>query len=284
MILAADDLVAGSATFRAEVESIADRALRRFLWLLESVVGPSGPADEGIVNGLVALCRAVRRSGIDLDLVRGVLERRSVDLDAPPAVRGACLGALWQLGHFDQPPVSSRGETAKAPGDPSTVTSRGETAKAPGDPSTVTSRGETAKAPGDPSTVSSRGETAQGVRTGCRWDGPGGCRPATSPAPPATRRLPQRPVRHGEDARRHRRPACRRHRRVGRRLVRRRIPGPATPAPPGVRLVPAPERSRIGDRVAALRGLAHHPPDRQTERRPADGRRRRCARSAVETS
>jgi hypothetical protein len=40
--------------------------------------------------------------GIDRSAVAGVLQRKAIDRAAPPAIRGASLGALWSLDVLDQ--------------------------------------------------------------------------------------------------------------------------------------------------------------------------------------
>ncbi len=87
-----------SARLRQDIAELVEPCLRRFLWLLEQVVGAAGPADRGVVRGLVALIGAARRTTLDESLIAGVLLRTARERAAPPSVRGACLGALWTLG------------------------------------------------------------------------------------------------------------------------------------------------------------------------------------------
>lgn len=73
--------------------------IERALWLLEGIEGPDAPFDRGTVDGIHAI-----RAALDLELPDfavvaemcvGVWARRLAASAAPPAVRGACLGALW---------------------------------------------------------------------------------------------------------------------------------------------------------------------------------------------
>jgi hypothetical protein len=73
--------------------------VERALWLLEGVEGPEAPFDSATVAGIAAT-----RTALDLELPDfptlaqmcvGVWTRRAASTDSPPAVRGACLGALW---------------------------------------------------------------------------------------------------------------------------------------------------------------------------------------------
>lgn len=73
--------------------------IERSLWLLEGIEGPEAPFDRGTVHAILAI-----RAALDLELPAfaavaamcvGVWARRLAAPAAPPAVRGACLGALW---------------------------------------------------------------------------------------------------------------------------------------------------------------------------------------------
>ena len=61
-------------------------------------------ADKGVLRALVAMRDTLRYAaptlGIDPAPAHAVFERRLGSLQAPPAVRGASLGALWSLAHF----------------------------------------------------------------------------------------------------------------------------------------------------------------------------------------
>jgi hypothetical protein len=86
------------------VGAVIRAAFERGLWLLEQVSGASLPADEGHLRAIAALRDTLRFAGraLALDPVHAsaVFERRMGDPSAPPALRGASLGALWSLAHF----------------------------------------------------------------------------------------------------------------------------------------------------------------------------------------
>lgn len=88
----------------AQVGAIIGAAFDRGLWLLEQLDGPALPADEHQLRAVAALRDASRFAGraLSLDEVHAtaVFERRLADPRAPPAVRGAALGALWSLSRF----------------------------------------------------------------------------------------------------------------------------------------------------------------------------------------
>ncbi|WNG23534.1 hypothetical protein F0U62_05425 [Cystobacter fuscus] len=88
----------------AEVGQLLAAAVERGLWLLEQLDGPSLPADEGHLRAMAALRDTLRFAAqpLALDVARAsaVFERRLASLHAPPAVRGASLGALWSLSRF----------------------------------------------------------------------------------------------------------------------------------------------------------------------------------------
>jgi hypothetical protein len=89
------------------VEACYDRGL----WLLEGLVGPEEPASEPVLEAMAGLRDAARfgsgRYGATLNLpaarAEGVMRRRAVDPQAPPAVRGAALGYLWSSGEWADP-------------------------------------------------------------------------------------------------------------------------------------------------------------------------------------
>jgi hypothetical protein len=76
----------------------------RGVWLLEQVAGAAGAADGAIVGAVRALRDVVRLAARGIPIVPDelvdVCGRRAGGSDAPPAVRGACLGALWSLGRL----------------------------------------------------------------------------------------------------------------------------------------------------------------------------------------
>jgi Family of unknown function (DUF5682) len=86
-----------TSTLRTQIIEIAERATDRFLWLLEQLSGDAQPTDDVIVRGVVALVELVRRLEQLPPGLHGTLERRATDRECPSGVRGACLGAVWNL-------------------------------------------------------------------------------------------------------------------------------------------------------------------------------------------
>lgn len=78
---------------REGIEALGAIALERALWLLESIDGPQLPFDQGEVFAVAAIRNWLRELHIDSE----VLTRRASAEHAPPALRGACLGARWSL-------------------------------------------------------------------------------------------------------------------------------------------------------------------------------------------
>jgi hypothetical protein len=73
--------------------------IERALWVLEGIDGADALFDRQTIDGIAAI-----RAALDLELpdfatlaemCAGVWTRRAAAPTAPPAVRGACLGALW---------------------------------------------------------------------------------------------------------------------------------------------------------------------------------------------
>lgn len=97
------DVLLGSAG-SAQLGAVVSAGFARGLWLLESVQGAAAPADAGQLRAVVALRDTIRHAGaalgLDAEAARGVLERRRDAEQAPPALRGAALGALWSLGQL----------------------------------------------------------------------------------------------------------------------------------------------------------------------------------------
>jgi hypothetical protein len=117
-LLNADELFRRSSGTTLEVQSSASISLEpislepalnelvaagidRFLWLLEQLSGAGSSADRSNVEAMNSLCAAVRLLGVDRERIAGVLGRKSTDATAPPAIRGAALGALWSLDVLD---------------------------------------------------------------------------------------------------------------------------------------------------------------------------------------
>lgn len=88
----------------AQVGAIIVAAFDRGLWLTEQLDGPALPANEEQLRALASLRDTLRFAGraLSLDEVHAtaVFERRLADPRAPPAIRGAALGALWSLSRF----------------------------------------------------------------------------------------------------------------------------------------------------------------------------------------
>ena len=86
----------GTAPFSRLVET----ALERAAWLLESIDGSSVPYDRADVMAIAWLRDALNDVDVPVttrDAARAVFSRRAVATTAPPAVRGATLGAFWSL-------------------------------------------------------------------------------------------------------------------------------------------------------------------------------------------
>ena len=82
------------------LHGVIEVAFERALWLVEGVTGAGVRADRGRIQAMVAL-RDVTRFGAAQELAhaaRAVMERRVVDPETPPDVRGAALGWLWSTG------------------------------------------------------------------------------------------------------------------------------------------------------------------------------------------
>lgn len=92
------------ARHRPELQQGIIDVYERGLWLLEQVTGVSSSADGRIVDAIGALRDSARepRTGVVKDALIDVCLRRADADDAPPAVCGACLGALWSLGQLAQ--------------------------------------------------------------------------------------------------------------------------------------------------------------------------------------
>lgn len=88
------------------IERVLGAALDRGLWLLEGRMGPSAPIDPGEVSAVAALRDLLLRGPASIAEQRAraesVFERRSLDPQAPPAIRGASLGASWSLARGEE--------------------------------------------------------------------------------------------------------------------------------------------------------------------------------------
>ncbi len=91
------DVLFGSAK-NAELGQVIGLGYTRGVWLLEELGGVT--ADDAHIGAVATLRDAARRGpalGLRADELTAVCERRTRAADAPAAVRGACLGALWSL-------------------------------------------------------------------------------------------------------------------------------------------------------------------------------------------
>jgi len=82
------------------LETLVKALFERGLWLMETITGPTLPAEPEEIQGVLALRDTARLLGQQLPSSRhaySLMERRSEDRDAPPHIRGAALGFLWSL-------------------------------------------------------------------------------------------------------------------------------------------------------------------------------------------
>jgi hypothetical protein len=102
---------------RPELAAALGEVFTRGLWLLENLGGTQASADSGPVLAVKALrdCeRVASRPGASSTVplqpgaAHAVFGRRATGADAPPDVRGACLGALWSLGQLGDPVAASQ--------------------------------------------------------------------------------------------------------------------------------------------------------------------------------
>ncbi|MCA9790208.1 MAG: hypothetical protein KC910_00375 [Candidatus Eremiobacteraeota bacterium] len=87
----------GGGRFLAFIEAMHERGL----WLLETFSGAGSGQDGELVVAVAALRDGVLHLGLPSQPLEGVLTRKQHDQQAPPALRGACLGGLWSLGRAD---------------------------------------------------------------------------------------------------------------------------------------------------------------------------------------
>lgn len=89
---------------RGDVGSLLVEAFERALWLLESL-GQMGGDTAGVLQGVRALFETFQQCehllGLDRQAFLDVLHRVRSDLSQMPAVRGAAVGSLWNLGGAD---------------------------------------------------------------------------------------------------------------------------------------------------------------------------------------
>ena len=79
-------------------------AFDRGLWLYEGVQGAVATGDADQVGAAVAMRDCLRHAetklGLDRARAHAVMQRRALDRDAPPDLRGAALGFLWSTSFF----------------------------------------------------------------------------------------------------------------------------------------------------------------------------------------
>ena len=85
----------------AQLGTLVTQVAERALWLLEALAGPRAAFSQGDVRAVAAVRDALRDPATLPGGVRTsafeLLERRTLAADAPPAIRGAALGALWSV-------------------------------------------------------------------------------------------------------------------------------------------------------------------------------------------
>jgi hypothetical protein len=89
------------SVLRTQIIDLAKLGVDRFLWLLEQLRGSAQATDAAIVRGVAAALELVRRFDAFPSGLHGTLTRRALDRDCPAGVRGACLGAVWNLALVD---------------------------------------------------------------------------------------------------------------------------------------------------------------------------------------
>jgi hypothetical protein len=87
------------------IGQVLERSFDRGLWLVEGIQGPTAPAAEGELLAVAALRDLIRHAKHHLSASReraaGVMSRRAIDIEAPPAIRGAAVGFLWSVGGYE---------------------------------------------------------------------------------------------------------------------------------------------------------------------------------------
>lgn len=95
----------GVPGMQRDLSEVIGACYDRGLWLFEGVTGPTAEFSNDDVEAVRALRDAARHhasSGlVDVTRGRAVCERRAVDPEAPPALRGAALGFLWSVDDGD---------------------------------------------------------------------------------------------------------------------------------------------------------------------------------------
>jgi hypothetical protein len=83
------------------LQPLLDAMLERLLWVVDGLAGPNAPAAQADIDAVRFIDRRLEVIRADDPLhaaARALLLRRAQDHDAPPALRGACAGALWKQG------------------------------------------------------------------------------------------------------------------------------------------------------------------------------------------
>jgi hypothetical protein len=117
VILHRGEAVLGAAAL-ARLGLVIAAAFDRGLWLFEGIRGAGAPFDPAEVGTVRALRDALRfaSDAVTDDEPRAiaVCERRVVDRECPPALRGAALGLLWSAGGADETrAIAALGEAAR---------------------------------------------------------------------------------------------------------------------------------------------------------------------------
>ena len=91
------------ANLAALLDPLLDLVEERLSWLIEGRLGASASADPDDIDAVRFLAwRRARASTPEHALALAeLLQRRALDAQAPPALRGAAAGALWQAGRAD---------------------------------------------------------------------------------------------------------------------------------------------------------------------------------------
>lgn len=108
----------------AQLDAVLVAAFDRGLWLLEGLGGALSP-EGGEVAAVVVMRDLLLRGPAEITRARaradGVLARRATDPQAPPAIRGACLGAQWSLGRLGDEGVATASDAVRGAALPATL-------------------------------------------------------------------------------------------------------------------------------------------------------------------
>jgi Family of unknown function (DUF5682) len=93
------------AAGREEIGAVVAAAFDRGLWLLEGLAGQPAATPAEHIDAVVALRDCVRdgvpKLKIEAERAIAVFQRRARDAEAPTAIAGATLGALWSLARLE---------------------------------------------------------------------------------------------------------------------------------------------------------------------------------------